>query len=303
MTSIAATSLPNRRNVVLLQSGDMRKPTFCVHASDGDVVSYLQLARELHGAAQTYGITALDLDLKTVLPGSVHDIAEYYSEQVRLIPRHGPIRLVGWSSGAWIAFEMANTLQRHGEVIDSLTVLDAPPPDPNELTFDLPKNVLALGLTSDTETSASCWWRFLCTYTSVERDASGIPANFWRLSDDAKCSFLFEHVLHGDMFKAFNTLLAATDAGDIMYMFNILNSQYEAFRRYEGSSFGGRINLFVSLRAGATEPQIAHRLNLLESYWSGRTSVGELRSYPIVGDHSAPLYPPVVQEVAKVILE
>jgi thioesterase domain-containing protein len=95
---------------------------------------------------------------------SVHDIAEYYSEQVRQIPRHGPIRLVGWSSGAWIAFEMANVLQRCGEVAGSVTVLDAPPPAPNDLTLELPQNVRALGLTSDAETSAVSWWRFLCTF-------------------------------------------------------------------------------------------------------------------------------------------
>jgi thioesterase domain-containing protein len=128
---IAAMLPPGRRNVVLLQSGDLRKPAFFVHASDGDVVSYLQLARELRGAAQTYGITAIDLDLKTLLPGSVQEIAEYYSEQVCQIVRHGPIRLVGWSSGAWIAFEMANALQRRGEAVSSVTVLDAPPPDPS----------------------------------------------------------------------------------------------------------------------------------------------------------------------------
>lgn len=291
-----------RRNIVLLQSGDALNPVFCVHASDGDVVSYLQLARELLGAAQTYGITALDLEMRTPLPRSVPEMAEYYADQVQRIPRRGPICLVGWSSGAWIAFEVANALVRRGEAVRSVTVLDSPPPGPDELSFDLPQSVRALGLTGDAERSAVSWWRFLCTHTLVDRDAHSIPSTFWTMSDDAKCRTVFEQVRDGNTLRAFNTLLAATDARDMMYMLDILRMQYEAFSHYEGSSFGGRVNLFVALRAGIGEPQCQLRIDLLEDYWRSR-SAGTFKSYHIVGDHSAPLYPPAVQDVARVILE
>ncbi len=298
---IANAAPPGRRNIVLLQSGDLRKPVFCVHAADGDVVPYLQLARELGGAAQTYGITSLDLDLKTLPPVSVRELAEQYCDQVRQIQRRGPIQLVGWSSGGWIAFEIANALQRYGEAIGSVTLLDSAPPKPDP-TFDLPPSVLALRLTTDEEQSAMLWWRFLCVCTFIDAEASGIPPGFWTLSDAARGRFVLEHARRQDLFKPRNALLPATDVGDILYMFNFVNLQFEAFHGYEASYFGGKLNLFLSLRCGLPEAQIRRRIDFVESFWRGRIT-GELKSHHIVGDHAASLSPPAVQDVAKVILE
>jgi thioesterase domain-containing protein len=59
---------------------------------------------------------------------SVETIAAYYLEQIVTIQMQGPYFLGGYSFGGVVAFEMAHQLQRRGEQVALLVLLDSPYP-------------------------------------------------------------------------------------------------------------------------------------------------------------------------------
>jgi thioesterase domain-containing protein len=55
-------------------------------------------------------------------------MATRYVEALREVRPHGPYRLGGWSSGGVVAFEMARQLERAGETVERVALLDTPSP-------------------------------------------------------------------------------------------------------------------------------------------------------------------------------
>lgn len=102
---------------------------FMVHPAGGSVAAYRDLARKLDRAC--YGLAASE-----PLPDTLEELARSYVAAVRAAAP-GPYTLLGWSSGAVIAFEMASQLEAAGERVSQLIVLDAPAPtDPPPGTVD-----------------------------------------------------------------------------------------------------------------------------------------------------------------------
>ena len=93
---------------------------FMVHPAGGSVGAYRELARDLDRSC--YGLAASE-----PLPETVEALARRYVAAVR-DAAPGPYTLLGWSSGAVIAFEMAVQLEAAGEQVAQLIVLDAPAP-------------------------------------------------------------------------------------------------------------------------------------------------------------------------------
>ncbi|MFI6093789.1 amino acid adenylation domain-containing protein [Streptomyces sp. NPDC051218] len=104
---------------------DAEVPIFLVHPQSGEVISYIDLTRELGDAALVYGLGAVGYDTDDSPLRTVEEMAERYLEQVRAVQMSGPYRLGGWSFGANVAYEMARRLEASGEKVDFLLVLDA----------------------------------------------------------------------------------------------------------------------------------------------------------------------------------
>ncbi|MDL5206028.1 non-ribosomal peptide synthetase [Streptomyces sp. ALI-76-A] len=102
-------------------------PLFCVHPAAGIAWSYAGLAGSLGPDQPVYGLQARGLDGEDVLPASVQEMAADYLDHVRSVQPAGPYRLLGWSFGGMVAQEMAVQLQRSGESVELLAILDAYP--------------------------------------------------------------------------------------------------------------------------------------------------------------------------------
>ncbi|TXL89768.1 non-ribosomal peptide synthetase [Streptomyces sp. IB2014 016-6] len=107
-----------------------RPPLFCVHPAAGIAWSYAGLSGPLGSDQPLYGLQARGLDGSQVLPGSVAEMAADYVAQLRTVQPAGPYHLLGWSFGGIVAHEMAVQLQRAGEEIGLLAVLDSIPATP-----------------------------------------------------------------------------------------------------------------------------------------------------------------------------
>ncbi|MBF6301929.1 amino acid adenylation domain-containing protein, partial [Nocardia amamiensis] len=105
-------------------------PLFCVHPVSGISWSYAGLAAYLDPDRPLYGVQTPVLAAEAVMPDSIEDWAARYVELIRSVQPQGPYHLLGWSFGGVIAHEMAVQLQREGETVALLAVMDSYMADP-----------------------------------------------------------------------------------------------------------------------------------------------------------------------------
>lgn len=114
--------------LVCLQAQGSKSPIFCVHAAGGIVFRYLQVASLLGKERPFYGIQARGIEPGDEPYDSIEDMAADYARAIRAIQPRGPYLLSGWSLGGTVAFEIARILEREGESVPYLMMIDAPSP-------------------------------------------------------------------------------------------------------------------------------------------------------------------------------
>jgi thioesterase domain-containing protein/peptidoglycan/xylan/chitin deacetylase (PgdA/CDA1 family) len=100
-------------------------PLFCAHPVVGLSWCYLALLPHVDARFPLYGLQARGLRRPEPLPTSMEEMARDYTDQIRMAQPSGPYRLLGWSLGGNIAFAIAEELERRGEEIGLLVILDA----------------------------------------------------------------------------------------------------------------------------------------------------------------------------------
>ncbi|MBP2405989.1 non-ribosomal peptide synthetase [Streptomyces syringium] len=160
-------------------------PLFCVHPAAGIAWSYAGLTGPLGTGHPVYGLQARGLDGEEVLPASVREMAADYVDHIRSVQPTGPYHLLGWSFGGMVAQEMAVQLQRSGEEVALLAVLDAyPAGEPTEQSPEessvAGRDVLAMVL-EFFGYDPSAWEGESLTYprfVRIAREQSGLLASF-----------------------------------------------------------------------------------------------------------------------------
>jgi len=105
-----------RAPLVELASGT-GTPLFLVHPVGGEVLCYVSLARRLDRPVQ--GLQAPEE------PRCLEVLAAHHLRHVRAIQPGGPYLLGGWSLGGAVAFEMARQLEREGEAVERVVLIDS----------------------------------------------------------------------------------------------------------------------------------------------------------------------------------
>jgi thioesterase domain-containing protein/peptidoglycan/xylan/chitin deacetylase (PgdA/CDA1 family) len=110
--------------VMPIRAGD--GPTlFCAHPVVGLSWCYLALLPHTDARFSIYGLQARGLRRPEPLPASMAEMARDYADQIRLTQPSGPYHLLGWSLGGNVAFAIAEELERRGEQIGLLVILDS----------------------------------------------------------------------------------------------------------------------------------------------------------------------------------
>jgi thioesterase domain-containing protein/acyl carrier protein len=104
-------------------------PLFCVHPAIGLSWCYSGLLQHLGPGRPLYGIQSAGLVAPEPLPGSIETIADTYLAHLRTVQPTGPYHLLGWSFGGLVVHAVATRLQREGERIGLLSIMDAYPFD------------------------------------------------------------------------------------------------------------------------------------------------------------------------------
>lgn len=119
--------------ILPMRSSGRRPPLFCIHPGAGLGWAYSGLMRYLGPDHPVYAVQARSLARPEPRPTSLEDMAADYAEQIREVQPSGPYCLLGWSVGGLVAHAVATKMQRDGEQIALLAILDAYPPGERSL--------------------------------------------------------------------------------------------------------------------------------------------------------------------------
>lgn len=111
--------------VMPMRVGGNGSSLFCVHPLIGLSWCYLALLPHIDARYPLYGLQARGVRRPEPLPATMAEMARDYADQIRKVQPAGPYHLLGWSLGGNIAFAIAEELERRGEQVGLLVILDS----------------------------------------------------------------------------------------------------------------------------------------------------------------------------------
>jgi amino acid adenylation domain-containing protein len=117
-------SQPLPPHLITLQPEGARRPLFLVHPLAGLVFPYYELALQLGTEQPVYGLQSIGIAGEASPLIQVEAMAEHYLAAIRQVQSEGPYQLAGWSFGGTLALEMAQQLQKTGESVAFLGIID-----------------------------------------------------------------------------------------------------------------------------------------------------------------------------------
>ncbi len=111
--------------VMPLRVGGDGPALFCAHPLVGLSWCYIAMLPYVDARFPLYGLQARGLRRPEPVPATMQEMARDYADQIRLTQPAGPYHLLGWSLGGNIAFAIADELQRRGQQIGLLAIMDA----------------------------------------------------------------------------------------------------------------------------------------------------------------------------------
>lgn len=123
-TSPSPTPLQLPPHLITLQPEGARRPLFLVHPLAGLVFPYYELALQLGSDQPVYGLQSIGVAGEASPLIQIEAMAERYLAAIHQVQPEGPYQLAGWSFGGKVALEMAQQLQKGGESVALLAIID-----------------------------------------------------------------------------------------------------------------------------------------------------------------------------------
>jgi len=121
--------------VLPIRTAGEAPPLFCVHPVSGVAWCYSGLQRHLPAGLPIYGLQLVPAG-EPDRPRDLAQLTASYVDRIREVQPTGPYRLLGWSLGGSIAHAVAGQLQREGERVEFLALLDSYPTNHQLLDMD-----------------------------------------------------------------------------------------------------------------------------------------------------------------------
>jgi 3-oxoacyl-(acyl-carrier-protein) synthase/thioesterase domain-containing protein/acyl carrier protein len=164
--------------LIPLQTKGDKTPIFAVPGAGGNALSMQQLSHVLGNKQPFYCLEPVGLDGYATPMASVEEIAQFNILALKSVQPTKPYRLLGYSNGGIVAFEMARQLLERGEKVASLMMLDTL--SPTLLNEDLMET-----------TTVAVFNRFVSSLGAVsELDVE----QFKQVPEEERREFLFNYV-------------------------------------------------------------------------------------------------------------
>jgi thioesterase domain-containing protein/NAD(P)-dependent dehydrogenase (short-subunit alcohol dehydrogenase family)/acyl carrier protein len=124
----SAETIESWTPLVLLQSGGSQPPLVLLPALGGDARYYADLVQQLDDDRPVYVFRPRGLDQDLPPHVTIDEAIRDYVAALREIQPTGPYHLAGWSTGGTFAFALAEAIERAGEEVALLALMDSPMP-------------------------------------------------------------------------------------------------------------------------------------------------------------------------------
>ena len=114
------------KRVIPIKTSGSKSPVFCIHSEFFYETVYSLLTRHLPAEYPVYGILSVSPELvKESVPKNIEEIASLCLAEILMIKPSGPYRILSYSIGNVISFELAKQLMLAGEQVN-LIMIDPP---------------------------------------------------------------------------------------------------------------------------------------------------------------------------------
>jgi amino acid adenylation domain-containing protein len=255
-------------SLVPIESRGSKPPLFCAHAVGGNVLEYYPLAAHLGAEQPIYGLQSPGLDGVQTPVNRIEDMAARYISEIKTVQPHGPYFLAGYSFGALVAFEIACQLERQGEKIGLLALLDNASP-----------SLLRI---------RPSWWQSLGIHLR----------NLHRLETAEQIKYITDRIVFRLMYQnkenSHKEFLLDRWATPLPPEYlKVLDANFQAGEDYTGKFYPGQVTLFRS------DVQSLEQTLHPDLGWS--ELVGGLKIYDIQGHHNNLLKEPSVRVLAEML--
>lgn len=110
--------------LVPIQTEGRRPSLFCIHAVDGDILSYRKLAAHLGNEQPVYGLWFNRQASGLQHPVQISALARCYIQEIQTVQPKGPYFIAGHSLGGLIAYEICRQLQTQNQEVALLAMFD-----------------------------------------------------------------------------------------------------------------------------------------------------------------------------------
>ncbi|WP_024769846.1 beta-ketoacyl synthase N-terminal-like domain-containing protein [Aquimarina macrocephali] len=117
-----------RKTLVPMQVKGKKRPVFAVPGADGNVITLQHLISALGIKQPFYGLEPVGIIKENTTLDSVEAIAKANIEAIKEVQATGPYRLLGFSNGGTIAYEMTRILLDQKETVEALILVDCMSP-------------------------------------------------------------------------------------------------------------------------------------------------------------------------------
>jgi len=114
---------------LVVHAAGARPPLFGICGAFGHALRLMLVGHALDEQQPFYGLQPPGMDWERAGCRTIEAMAAHYRAEIRRIQPRGPYRLLGTSFGGVMAFEIALQLQREGEEVALLAMVDTTPPD------------------------------------------------------------------------------------------------------------------------------------------------------------------------------
>lgn len=264
----------NSALVAINSSGD-KIPFFCIHGAGGGVNNYFKLSRRL---GEDYPFYALEHISKEEEPriSSVEETATRYVKEICKVQPNGPYLLGGHCYGGVLAFEIAQQLQKQGQTVGLLVVIDAILPETRieSTSYDDAKFLLRMAESIKTSNNID--------FSIPFEELRDLPLNEQFHLVNKKANFIFSD----------------TEIKDFLRYYKLFKVHVQAMRDYVPQIYPQQITLFKA------NEEITHDFESSEFHtddpllgW-GKCSNQPIQVVEVPGDHFSIFVEPHIQELA-----
>lgn len=112
-----------------LRKSGSELPLFCVHPAGGLSWCYAGLMSTLGPEFPIYGLQARGISEAEAKPDSLVEMAQDYIAEMKRVQPEGPYRVLGWSLGGNVAHAITVELQKLGDEVELVFIMDSYPSD------------------------------------------------------------------------------------------------------------------------------------------------------------------------------